>query len=215
MCTTRLLFHTCTSVFRFSHITRITPRSLSANSRQMNTSSGQKMVEGKEHHKLHRQIGLLESIGIFCGLVIGAGIFVSPQAVIRHANSVSTSLVLWTLGGALSACGALCFAELGTTFPTSGEKYEYLYVMFGRKVGPFLAFLYCWSQIGLFRAGANAIKCLTFANYLLKPLYPDCPIPARGVILVGITLTCKSHLTICVTRGRIMNAGVWLGSTSS
>ncbi len=149
------------------------------------------MPEQEQSRLLKRQISMIQAVAIICGLTIGSGIFVSPQAVIRYSGSVSTSLLLWGVGGIFSACGALSFAELGTTFPTSGNKYDYLRIMYGPRFGPFLAFLYLWSCLALFRGGANAIKAITFANYILKPVYPDCPIPRNGVVIIAVAMIRK------------------------
>ncbi len=90
------------------------------------------MPEQEQSRRLKRQIGVTQGIALICGVIIGSGIFISPQAVIRYSGSVSTSLLLWAVGGFISTCGALSFVELGTTFPASGERYEYLRVMYGR-----------------------------------------------------------------------------------
>ena len=76
--------------------------------------------------RLKRQLGLLHGVGIVTGLVIGGGIYISPQGVIQHAGSAGLSLVLWVVGGALSLLGALTFAEIGIVIPLSGALYPYL-----------------------------------------------------------------------------------------
>ncbi len=149
------------------------------------------MPEQEQTRRLKRQIGVTQAVALICGVIIGSGIFVSPQAIIRYSRSVSTSLLLWAVGGFLSTCGALSFAELGTTFPASGEKYEYLRILYGPRFGPFVAFLYLWTNITLLRPGGNAIKALTFANYILKPIYPDCTIPRNEVVIIAVAIICK------------------------
>ncbi len=136
---------------------------------------------------LKRRIGLIPGVGILCGLIIGSGIFVAPNGVLDGTNSAGSSLVLWALGGVIGTLGALCFAELGTTFPTSAEKSAYLERMFG----PFVGFLYLWTYVLIYRSGSNAVKCLTFARYILKPVFPDCAIPEDIIVMVAILLACK------------------------
>jgi len=142
----------------------------------------------KEDVRLKRQLGLLHGVGIVAGLVIGSGIYISPQGVILHAGSVGLSLVLWAFGGVLSMLGALTYAELGVVIPQSGATYAYMRFMFGR----FAGFLYIWSYLFFARVGANAIKCLMFGRYVLKPFFPDCPVPDVAVKLVATTVGCKS-----------------------
>ena len=138
--------------------------------------------------RLKRQLGLLHGVGIVAGLVIGGGIYISPRGVILHAGSAGLSLVLWVVGGALSLLGALTFAEIGLVIPQSGAIYAYLRTMYGRFVG----FLFLWSYLFFVRIGANATKCLMFGRYVLKPFFPDCPVPGIAIQLVATTLGCKS-----------------------
>ena len=142
----------------------------------------------KEEVRLKRQLGLLHGVGIVAGLVIGGGIYISPQGVIVHAGSAGLSLVLWVVGGALSMLGALTYAEIGLIIPQSGALYAYMRVLYGR----FAGFLYIWCYLFFVRVGANAIKCLMFGRYVLKPFFPDCPVPDIAVRLVASIVACKS-----------------------
>jgi len=138
--------------------------------------------------RLKRQLGLLHGVGIVTGLVIGGGIYISPQGVIQHAGSAGLSLVLWVVGGALSLLGALTFAEIGLVIPLSGALYPYMRIMYGR----FAGFLYLWSYLFFVRVGANAIKFLMFGRYVLKPFFPDCPVRDVAVKLIATTVACKT-----------------------
>ena len=111
----------------------------------------------------------------------------SLGGVIRGTGSVGLALVLWVVAGIVGTLGALCFAELGTTFSESGEKYVYLRKMYG----DFAGFVYLWLYLLLFRAGANSIKAMTFARYALQPFYPQCGPPDKAVILLAVCLICK------------------------
>ena len=141
-----------------------------------------------EEVRLKRQLGLLHGVSIVAGLVIGVGIFVSPGGVILHTGSAGLSLVMWVVGGLLSLLGALTYAEIGLVIPQTGALYAYMRTMYGR----FAGFLYLWSYLFFARVGGNAIKCLLFGRYVLKPFFPDCLVPDIVIKLVASTVGCKT-----------------------
>ena len=74
---------------------------------------------------------------------------------------------LWLVGGVLTLCGALCYAELATTYPRDGGDYEYL----SRAYGSWCGFLFAWVQLTAVISGNIAIMAYAFADYGLK-LWP-------------------------------------------
>ncbi|XP_076038574.1 Y+L amino acid transporter 2-like isoform X5 [Oratosquilla oratoria] len=136
--------------------------------------------------KLKVELGLLDGIGIIVGIIIGSGIFVSPVGVLKYSGSVGMALIIWIISGLFSMVGALCYAELGTMVPRSGGDYAYIREAFG----PLPAFLYLWVALVIIMPTGNTIIALTFANYILQPLFPNCEVPDTSLRLIAAGIIC-------------------------
>lgn len=144
---------------------------------------------------LKRKITLINGITIIVGTIIGSGIFVSPAGVFLYTKSVGSSLVIWCLSGILSTLGALCYAELGTCITRSGGDYAYLLVAFG----PLVGFLRLWMALLIIRPTTQAIVALTFAQYAVKPFFPDCEAPDNSVRLLAAVCLCFLTAINCIS----------------
>ena len=141
--------------------------------------------------RLQENVTFLYAIAVIISLVVGTGIYLTPQGVLTYAGSVHLSLVVWLVSGIIATLGALCFAELGTTYPGSGAHYVYLEKMYGKCLGPWLAFMYLWTMVFLVRPGLNALKALVFAQYIIQPLFVECDIPPIATPLIAVSLVGK------------------------
>ncbi|XP_001603387.1 Y+L amino acid transporter 2 [Nasonia vitripennis] len=136
--------------------------------------------------QLKKQIGLIDGVAIIVGIIVGAGIFVSPKGVLKSSGSVGQALIVWIFSGFLSLVGALCYAELGTMIPKSGGDYAYISDAFG----PLPAFLYLWVALFILVPTGNAITAITFAQYILQPLWTGCEPPYEAIRLLAAVVTC-------------------------
>src|SRR5688500_15019322 len=78
-----------------------------------------------------RTLSTIDAVAIIVGMVIGAGIFSFPSMVAAQVNSGWMYIAVWLAGGVISVIGALCYAELATTYPNTGGDYHFLRRAFG------------------------------------------------------------------------------------
>ncbi|MBD2347089.1 APC family permease [Anabaena subtropica] len=104
---------------------------------------------------------LSDAVALIVGIVIGAGIFQTPALVASQAGSDTAVLLLWLAGGVVSIIGALCYAELATTYPNVGGVYYYLKRAFGQNT----AFLFAWARLTVIQTGSIALLAFVFGDY--------------------------------------------------
>ena len=128
-------------------------------------------------------LGILDAIAIIVGIVIGAGIFRLPSLVAGTADSEFALIAVWLAGGVVSLIGALCYAELATTFPSAGGDYHFLTRAYGKS----LSFLFAWARVAVITTGSIALLAFVFGDFMsrLVALGPhSTPIYAVALIIV-------------------------------
>src|SRR3989338_998725 len=98
---------------------------------------------------LLRSLGLGDATLLVVGCIVGVGIFRTASAIATHLPSPSLILLVWIVGGIVSLCGALCYAELSAMFPATGGDYVYISKIYGRRLG----FLFGWTKLFIERTG--------------------------------------------------------------
>lgn len=161
-----------------------------------------------------KRLTAFSAIAIIVGIVIGAGIFKTPSMVAGVTGDAGWLLVAWTLGGLISLAGALCYAELATTYPHAGGDYHFLARAFGKDI----SFLYAWAKATVINTGSIALLAFVFGDYMTKAInlgpYSSA-IWAVGVVvvltainLIGISATSwvQTLLTLIEVTGLILVA---------
>jgi APA family basic amino acid/polyamine antiporter len=111
--------------------------------------------------KPKNHLSLFDSICLIVGIIVGVGIYQTAPAVAKGAGSTWAVMGIWALGGVLSLCGALGYAELATAYPQQGGDYVYQSRAYGRWAG----FLFGWVQLVVIRPGTIAAMAFAFATY--------------------------------------------------
>ncbi len=126
-----------------------------------------------------------DAVGMIVGIVVGAGIFRTPSLVAANVASETSFLLLWVAGGAISLIGALCYAELTSTYPHTGGDYHYLTRAYGKP----LAFLFAWSRVSVIQTGSLALLAFVFGDYASQLLRLGEYSSSIYAALVVVTLT--------------------------
>lgn len=129
---------------------------------------------------LPRKLGLISAIAVLVGSTIGSGIFRSPAIIATRVPDEGLFLLTWVLGGVLTLCGALTFAELAAALPRTGGVFVYLREGFGKLP----AFLFGWAELTVIRASALGAIATVFAEYLLRLLGQPVTIEGQSVAAV-------------------------------
>lgn len=74
--------------------------------------------------KSEKQLNVFDLVIIIVSLVIGMGIFRTPQNVAKAAGSETLFFAVWIIGGIIAICGALTYAEIGSRMPVTGGYYK-------------------------------------------------------------------------------------------
>lgn len=138
-------------------------------------------------------LSVVDACAMIVGIVIGAGIFKAPSIVAGSVATETVFIALWVAGGLISLVGALCYAELGSSFPNAGGEYHFLTRAFGSK----LAFLFAWARMSVVQTGAIAAIAFVFGDYASQLL----PIGSKGsVIYAVIAVIAVTALNLVGTR---------------
>jgi amino acid transporter len=175
--------------------------------------------------KLLRLLHPLSAVALIVGIVIGAGIFKTPSLVASISGDAGWALVLWLAGAIVSIVGALCYAELCTTYPNAGGDYHFLHRAFGRNI----SFIYGWSRATIINTGSIALLAFVFGDYMSTLVNLGAYSSALWALLIVLVLTAvniagihassrmQTWLTVTEVIGllAVVVAGFWVDAPAS
>jgi basic amino acid/polyamine antiporter, APA family len=112
--------------------------------------------------KLVRGLSLLDSVLLLVSGIIGSSIFLTAKDIAGPLPNPILFFLVWILGGVISLCACVAFAELGSMFPDSGGQYIYLREAYG----DLIAFLYGWMLFAVANGGTIAALSVASAAYM-------------------------------------------------
>jgi len=133
---------------------------------------------------LNRRLNLGDALLLIVGNVIGAGIFTTSGFLAGELPHPWLFLGIWLLGGLLTICGALSYAELAGMYPLAGGDYQYLKAAYGR----WAAFLLGWVLFWVINPGSIAALAIGLVSYL-------------GLLMPGLTAAQGKLLAVAVILG--------------
>jgi APA family basic amino acid/polyamine antiporter len=112
----------------------------------------------------------LTATAIVVADMVGIGVFTSLGFQVADIKSGFALIMLWVVGGAVAACGALCYAELATMLPRSSGEYNFLRQIYHPAFGFVAGFVS--ATVGF--AAPIALAAMAFGGYF-KAVVPDAP----------------------------------------
>jgi len=130
-------------------------------------------------------LSVIDAAAMLVGVVIGIGIFGFPPLVAQHCATPTIYMGMWLAGGLTMFVGALCYAELGSTYPDTGGEYAFLARAWGVNVG----MLFAWARGTVIQTGAIATVAFIYGDYaqILLPLGPYGPAIHGAIAVMALT----------------------------
>lgn len=133
-----------------------------------------------------KKISMTDAVLLIVGMVVGAGIFRAPSLVAANTGTDSLFYLTWVIGGIVSLVGALCYAELSATFPSTGGDYHFLQRAYGSRP----AFLFAWARLSVIQTGSIAMLSYIFGDYMSQvyDLGPNSSFIYAAGVIISLTL---------------------------
>lgn len=93
--------------------------------------------------ELRRDLHRPQVLALVVGAMVGSGIYIRPASIAQQLESPKLILAVWIIGGLLSLCGSLSYAQLAMRVPGTGGEYLFLRTT----LGSLTAFLFGWMRL--------------------------------------------------------------------
>lgn len=145
-------------------------------------------------------LGVWDAVSLIVGIVVGTAIFKSPPLVFSSVETAAGGMILWAVGGVLAWLGALCYAELSSTYPQFGAEYIFLNRAYGSLVG----FLFAWMQLLAILTGSMGAMAFVFADYSAE-IFPEASGATATIAAGSVTVLLAFQLTGVAVGRRLQN----------
>ncbi len=115
---------------------------------------------------LQRELRLFPTTNMVIASMVGTGIFTTSGLLMADLFNPLLLIVLWVIGGVIALCGALCYGELGATYPEAGGEYIFLNHLYH----PIYGFLAGWVSLFVGFSAPIAAASLGCSEYLWEAI---------------------------------------------
>jgi amino acid transporter len=157
-------------------------------------------ISNSTNGRPRQQLTFYDALSIIIGIVIGAGIYETTPLIAKSIAQPVWLIGIWIIGGIISLVGALCYAELATTYPEEGGDYVFLTRAYGRKTG----FLFAWAGFWLIKPANIGAIAFIFARYAQQVF----PLQLGGNEFIAYSIAAIVLLTILNING--VQTGKWI-----
>ena len=132
------------------------------------TSAARLPVANELPERPPRTLGIATATSLVVASMIGAGVFTTTGVLLSNLGSPLAVLGAWAVGGVLSLCCALSYAELCAALPENGGEYRLL----SRIYHPAVGFVAGWVSLLVGFSAPIAAVGIAFGRYAARVSSP-------------------------------------------
>jgi APA family basic amino acid/polyamine antiporter len=137
-------------------------------------------------------LSMTDGAMMMIGIIIGIGIFKTPQLVATFVSNEWMFVGVWIAGGIITLIGALVYAELAAAYPSTGGEYHFLSRALGHPAG----FMFAWARTTVIQTGAIAAVAFVLGDYAQQLFSLG---PYGSSIYAGATLAALTGVNLAGT----------------